>query len=112
MQGSGEDLAGLQKLGEAPAEVPVAGAELKAKVTVQRNPALKGEVTLTFQNLPKGVTVAAAKISADKSDTEVTLVAAADAAKGAIKNLSVKAEVTVGKVKVSAVSPNVALTIE
>ena len=29
-QGSGEDLAGLQKLGEAPAEVPVAGAELKA----------------------------------------------------------------------------------
>ena len=89
-----------------------AGAELNAKVTVQRNPALKGEVTLTFQNLPKGVSVAAAKIPADKNDTEVTLVAAADAAKGAIKNLSVKAEVTVGKVKVSAVSPNVALTIE
>lgn len=89
-----------------------AGADLKAKVTVQRNPALKGEVTLTFQNLPKGVSVAVAKIPADKNDTEVTLVAAADAAKGAIKNLSVKAEVTVGKVKVSAVSPNVALTIE
>jgi hypothetical protein len=100
-------------LGLSPASDKLAaGAELKAKVTVQRNPALKGEVTLTFQNLPKGVTVAAAKISADKNDTEVTLVAAADAAKGAIKNLSVKAEVTVGKVKVSAVSPNVALTIE
>jgi hypothetical protein len=89
-----------------------AGAELKAKVTVQRNPALTGEVVLTFQNLPKGVTVAEAKIAADKSETEVTLVAAADAAKGAINNLSVKAEVTVGKVKVSAVSPNVALTVE
>ncbi len=100
-------------LGLSPAaDKLAAGAELKAKVTVQRNPALKGEVTLTFQNLPKGVTVAAAKISADKSDTEVTLVAAADAAKGTIKNLSVKAEVTVGKVKVSAVSTNVALTIE
>ena len=88
------------------------GTELKAKVTVQRNPALKGEVVLTFQNLPKGVTIAAAKIPADKNETEVTLVAAADAAKGAIANLSVKAEVTVGKVKVSAVSPNVKLTVE
>jgi hypothetical protein len=94
------------------AEKLTVGAELKAKVTVQRNPALKGEVVLTFQNLPKGVTIAAAKIPADKNETEVTLVAAADAAKGAIANLSVKAEVTVGKVKVSAVSPNVKLTVE
>jgi hypothetical protein len=94
------------------AEKFAAGSELKAKVSVQRNPALKGEVTLTFQNLPKGVTVAASTIPADKNETEVTIVAAADAAKGAIKNLSVKAEVTVGKIKVSAVSPNVALTIE
>jgi len=94
------------------AEKFAAGSELKAKVTVQRNPALKGEVALTFQNLPKGVTIAAAKIPADKNETEVTLVAAADAAKGAITNLSVKAEVTVGKVKVSAVSPNVKLTVE
>lgn len=89
-----------------------AGAELKAKVTVERNPALKGDVTLTFQNLPKGVTAAQTTIPADKNETEVTLAAAADAAKGAIKNLNVKAEVTVGKAKVSAVSPNVALTIE
>ncbi|MDA1163386.1 MAG: hypothetical protein O3B13_09815 [Planctomycetota bacterium] len=88
------------------------GTELKAKVTIRRNPALKGEATLTFQNLPKGVTIAAATIPADKNETEVTLVAAADAAKGAISNLSVKAEVTVGKVKVSAVSPNVKLTVE
>jgi hypothetical protein len=94
------------------AEKFAAGSELKAKVTVQRNPALKGEVTLTFQNLPKGVTIAAAKIPDDKNETEVTLVAAVDAAKGAITNLSVKAEVTVGKVKVSAVSPNVKLTVE
>ena len=89
-----------------------AGAELKAKVTVERNPALKGEVVLTFQNLPKGVTAAEAKIPADQSETEVTLVAAADAAKGAINNLNVKAEVAVDKIKVSAVSPNVKLTVE
>jgi hypothetical protein len=81
-------------------------------VTVERNPALKGEVVLTFQNLPKGVTVAEAKIPADQNETEITLVAAADAAKGAINNLNVKAEVTVGAAKVSAVSSNVQLTIE
>lgn len=94
------------------AEKFAAGSELKAKVTVQRNPALKGEVTLTFQNLPKGVTIAAAKIPADKNETEVTLVAAADAAKGAITKLTATAEVTVGKAKFSAVSPNVKLTVE
>ena len=89
-----------------------AGTELKAKVTVERNPALKGEVVLTFQNLPKGVTASEAKIPADQNETEVTLVAAPDAVKGVINNLSVKAEATVGKVKVSADSPNVKLTVE
>lgn len=92
-------------------KLPV-GTELKVKVTVERNPALKGEVDLTLQNLPKGVTAAAVKIPADQSEAELTLVAAADAAKGAVNNLQAKAEVTVGKAKVSAVSPNVKLTVE
>lgn len=89
-----------------------AGSSVKAKVAVRRNPALNGEVVLAFQNLPKGVTVPAAKIAADQNEVEVTITAAADAAKGAISKLSVKGEVTVGKVKLSADSPNVKLTVE
>jgi len=89
-----------------------AGGEVKVKVAVQRNPALTGEVVLTFSNLPKGVTVDAAKIAADKNEVEVTLKAAADAAKGAVGKLTVKGEVTVGKVKVAGTSPAIALTVE
>ena len=82
------------------------------KVAVQRNPALKGEVVLTFANLPKGVTADAAKIAADKNEVEVTLKAAADAAKGAAKNLTVKGEVTVGKAKLAGTSAAIGLTVE
>lgn len=94
------------------AEKLTSGGELKVRVAVERNPALKGEVVLTFQNLPKGVTVAEAKIAADKNEGEFVLKAAADAAKGAIANLNVKGEVTVGKVKLGAASANVKLIVE
>ena len=93
------------------AEQVEVGKELKAKVKVERNPALKGEITLAFQNLPKGVTVDAVKIPADQSEVEVVLKVAADAALGAISNLSVKGEATVGKAKLAATSPNVKLTV-
>lgn len=89
-----------------------AGGEVKVKVSVQRNPALKGEVALTFSNLPKGVTADAAKIAADSNEVEVTLKAAGDAAKGAAKNLTVKGEVTVGKVKLAGTSSAIGLTVE
>jgi hypothetical protein len=89
-----------------------AGGQLKVKVVVERNPALKGEVVLTFAKLPKGVTAPATKIAADKSEIEVTLAVAADAAKGTVANVTVKGEVTVGKVKLSGTSGNVALTVE
>lgn len=93
------------------AEQIEAGKELKAKVTVERNPSLTGEVVLTFQNLPKGVTVDAAKIPADQSEIEVILKVAADAAKGAVNNVSVKGEATVGKAKLAATSANVKLNV-
>lgn len=89
-----------------------AGGEVKAKVVVERNPALKGDVVLTFANLPKGVTADAATIPADKNEIEVTLKAAADAAKGAAANLTANGEVTVGKVKVAGSSAAIALTVE
>jgi hypothetical protein len=39
------------------------GATLKTKIVVERNPAYAGPINVTFQNLPKGVTAAAAMIA-------------------------------------------------
>lgn len=94
------------------ADKVAAGANVNMKVSITRNPALKGDAVITFANLPKGVTAAAATIPADKNEVEVALTAAADAAKGAVNNIQVKAEVTVGPAKFAATSANVALTIE
>ena len=58
------------------------GQTLKTKIAVDRNPAYAGPITLTFQNLPKGVTAAAAMIAAGQNEVEVELTAAADAAAG------------------------------
>ncbi len=94
------------------ADKVAAGGTVNVKVTIARNPALKGDAVLTFVNLPKGVTAAAATIHADKNEAEVALTVAADAAKGAVNNIQVKAEVTVGMAKFAGTSGNVALTVE
>lgn len=94
------------------ADKVAAGSELKVKVTVERNPALQGEVTLTFNNLPKGVTAAAAKIPAEASEVEVALTAAADAQKGAAAGITVKAEVMANNVKFEATSAPFGVTVE
>lgn len=97
----------------APAAEKVAvGGTVNVKVTIARNPALKGDAVLTLVNLPKGVTAAAVTIPADKNEAEVALTVAADAAKGAVNNIQVKAEVTVGMAKFAGTSGNVALTVE
>lgn len=88
------------------------GGTVNVKVTIARNPALKGDAVLTFANLPKGVTAAAATIPADKNEADVALTVAADAAKGAVNNIQIKAEVTVGAAKFAGTSGNVALTVE
>ena len=88
------------------------GGQLKFKVTVNRNPAFTGPLALTLQNLPKGVTAAAATIPADKNEVEVVLTAAADAAVGAVKNITIKGDATVGKAKLSVTSPAIQVTVE
>jgi hypothetical protein len=88
------------------------GQTLKIKVAAERNPAYAGPITLTFQNLPKGVTASAATIAADQKEAEVTLSAAADAAVGAVPNVIVQGEGMAGKAKVTAASGPSALTIE
>lgn len=88
------------------------GGKLKIKVTAVRNPAYAGPITLAFQNLPKGVTAPATMIPADKSEVELELDAAADAAVGAVNNLVVAGEGMNGNAKVTAAAPNATLTVE
>ena len=88
------------------------GGQLKLKVTVERNPSLKGPVVLTVANLPKGVTAAAATIAADKTEVEIVLSAAQDAQQGDVKNLLVKGTATVGKVKHTADATALVLKVE
>lgn len=88
------------------------GGELKIKVAVERNPAFKGPVTVTLQNLPKGVTAAAATIAPDKTDVEVTLKAAKDAKVGSVANLVAKGDAMSGKAKLTANAPNATLAVE
>ena len=88
------------------------GGTLKLKVTLERNPSLKGAVVLTVANLPKGVTAAAATIAADKTEVEIVLSAAQDAQQGDVKNLLVKGTATLGKVKHTADAAALALKVE
>ncbi|HLQ44036.1 MAG TPA: hypothetical protein VK137_04845, partial [Planctomycetaceae bacterium] len=88
------------------------GATVKGKVTIERNPAFKGPVSLTLQNLPKGVTVAPVTIAEGATEAEVVLTVAADAAQGAVNNINVKGDAMNGAAKLAGTSPNVALTVE
>lgn len=88
------------------------GQTLKAKIVAERNPAYGGEIALTFQNLPKGVTAAAATIPAGQNEVEVVLTAAADAAAGAVQNVVVQGEGKNGNAKLTAASGNTALTVQ
>jgi hypothetical protein len=87
------------------------GQTLKVKIVAERNPAYAGPITLTFQNLPKGVTAAAALIAAGQNEAEVVLTAAADAAAGAVPNVIVQGEGMNGNAKVTGASAATALTI-
>ncbi len=88
------------------------GATLKGKVTIDRNPAFKGPITLTAQNLPKGVTAAPATVAEGAAEAEIVLTVAADAAQGAVNNINIKADAMNGAAKLTATSPNIALTVE
>ena len=88
------------------------GGTLKGKVTIDRNPAFKGPITLTLVNLPKGVTAAAATVAEGAAEAEIVLTVAADAAQGAVNNINVKGDAMAGAAKLTGTSPNVALTVE
>ena len=67
------------------------GGELKVPITIARNPAFGGEIRLTLDKLPAGVTAAEVVIPAGASEGEIVLQAAADAAQGAASEITVNA---------------------
>lgn len=99
------------KLDPAGGKIAKSG-ELVLKAIIERNPAFSGPVNVTLQNLPAGVTAAAATIPADQTSVDLKLTAAADAAAAAVTNLTVKADAMAGAAKLEAVSAAVSLTVE
>ena len=88
------------------------GSQIKVKATVQRNPALSAPIVVTFQNLPKGVSAPATTIPVDKNEVDILLSAAQNALVSTVKNITIQGEASVGKMKLSAISSAVALTVE
>ena len=88
------------------------GGELVVKAIVERNPAFTAPVNVTFQNLPAGITAAAATIPADQTSIDVKLTAAADVAAATVTNLTAKGDATVGAAKFEATSAAVKLAVE
>lgn len=99
------------KLDPAGGKIAKSG-ELVLKAIVERNPAFSGPVNVTLQNLPAGVTAAAATIPADQTSVDLKLTAAADAAAASVNNLTVKADAMAGAAKLEATSPPVQLAVE
>ncbi len=86
--------------------------ELKLTVTINRNPALAGPVSISALNLPKGVAAEAVTLPADQNSIELVLKAAGDADAATIDNLQIHAEIAVGDKKFAVDSPKLPLTVE
>jgi len=87
------------------------GGTTNLKVAVVRNPAFAGEVKLTLDKLPAGVSAPETVLPADKSEVEIVLTAAADAAVGAVNTIVVNG-VSVANAKQTATSAVPAVTLE
>ena len=87
------------------------GGTTNVKVAVQRNPAFAGEIKLTFDKLPAGVTAPETVLPADQSEIEIALTAAADAAAGTVDTIVVSGA-AVANAKQTATAGVPALTLE
>ena len=87
------------------------GAQLPVKITVTRNPAYTGEIKLTVDKATSGLTAAEVVIPADKSEADLILSAAADAAPGPAAELQVKA-VSPANAKLTVSAPIAGVIVE
>ncbi len=85
--------------------------ELRVKIDVKRNPALSGEIKLTVDKLPAGVSAAEVVIPADQSSAEVVLTATTEAGAGEITEMAIKAA-AVGNDQVTASAGLGKITVE
>jgi len=88
------------------------GEKLKVKIVAERNPAYNGPITLTFANLPRGVTAPAVTIPEGQTEVEAELSAAADAPAAEVTNIQVKGAGSANNAKFSETAPNAKLTVE
>src|SRR5690606_2343962 len=56
------------------------GGQVKLKISAQRLGDFQDEIALEFRNLPAGITATGTQIGKNRSDAQITLQAAADAA--------------------------------
>jgi hypothetical protein len=87
------------------------GGTTVLKVTVQRNPAFAGEIKLTLDKLPAGVSAPETVLPADKNEVEIALAAAADAAVGTVDTIVINA-VAVANAKQTGTTAVPAITLE
>jgi hypothetical protein len=87
------------------------GGATALKVAVQRNPAFTGEIKLTLDKLPAGVTAPETVLPADKNEIEIAVAAAADAAVGTVDTIVVNA-VAVANAKHTGTAAVPAITLE
>jgi len=98
-----------------PATVKIAkGGDFILKAVVVRNPVFTGDLLITLQNLPVGVSATSATIAADQTSVEIKLTALNDApaTSASINTITAKGEGMVGTAKVEAISEVVPVTIE
>ena len=87
------------------------GSQLKFKVNVTRNPAYAGEVKLTCEKLPAGVTTAEVVLKPDQSEAELVLTAAADAAAALASEVILRAS-SPAEAKISSTIPLPAFSVQ
>jgi hypothetical protein len=85
--------------------------EQKITVTLTRNPAFTGDVTLSLDKLPAGVTADPVTLPADQNRIDITLKATAEAAAADVADITVKATAA-GNDKLTSTQPLGKLTIQ
>jgi hypothetical protein len=101
------------QLAAAPMSTPMLGkgSQLKFKVNITRNPAYAGEVKLSCEKLPAGVTAVEVLVKADQSEAELVLSAAADAAAGTASEVILRAS-SPAEAKISSTIPLPAFSVQ
>jgi hypothetical protein len=87
------------------------GKELRLKVAVQRNPAYTGDVKLSFEKLPGGISAAESTLAAGQSEVEVALAASADAPAASVTDVVLRAT-SPADAKITTAIPIPAFTVQ